>query len=133
MQDPDLAHIFRNAFPNTLDTTVRWHVDGIESHAPSSKLSRDKDRWRGAHSFIVTGDINAEWLRDSTNQLAQYQALAKSAPEISNLILGAINTQAEFVIESLVAKIALLFSDPLLKPEMRFDDEFAHQNPPRLA
>ena len=100
MQDPDLAHIFRNAFPNTLDTTVRWHVDGIESHAPSSKLSRDKDRWRGAHSFIVTGDINAEWLRDSTNQLAQYQALAKTAPEISNLILGAINTQAEFVIES---------------------------------
>jgi meiotically up-regulated gene 157 (Mug157) protein len=100
MRDPDLAHIFRNAFPNTLDTTVRWHVDGIKSNASQSKLVRDKGRWRGAQSFIVTGDINAEWLRDSTNQLAQYQALAKSTPEISNLILGAINTQAEFVIES---------------------------------
>ena len=100
MKDPDLAHIFRNAFPNTLDTTVRWHVDSVENHAPQSKLFRDKDRWQGAQSFIVTGDINAEWLRDSTNQLAQYQALAKTAPEISNLILGAINTQAEFVIES---------------------------------
>ena len=100
MRDLDLAHIFRNAFPNTLDTTVRWHVDGIKSHASQSKLFRDKDRWRGAQSFIVTGDINAEWLRDSTNQLAQYQALAKTAPEIANLILGAINTQAEFVIES---------------------------------
>jgi meiotically up-regulated gene 157 (Mug157) protein len=100
MRDPDLAQIFRNAFPNTLDTTVRWHVDGVGSHASQSKLFRDKDRWRGAQSFIVTGDINAEWLRDSTNQLAQYQALAKTAPEISNLILGAINTQAEFVIES---------------------------------
>ena len=100
MRDLDLAHIFRNAFPNTLDTTVRWHVDGVESHASPSKLYRDKDKWQGAQSFIVTGDINAEWLRDSTNQLAQYQPLAKTAPEISNLILGAINTQTEFVIES---------------------------------
>jgi uncharacterized protein len=100
MKDPDLAQIFRNAFPNTLDTTVMWHVDGIKTHAPRSRLQRDKDRWQGAQSFIVTGDINAEWLRDSANQLTQYQLLAKSASDISNLILGAINTQAEFVIES---------------------------------
>ena len=100
MKDPDLAQIFRNAFPNTLDTTVRWHVDGIKTFAPRSKLVQDKDKWQGPQSFIVTGDINAEWLRDSTNQLAQYQTLAKTAPEISNLILGAINTQAEYVIES---------------------------------
>ncbi|KIX08747.1 uncharacterized protein Z518_03404 [Rhinocladiella mackenziei CBS 650.93] len=100
IKDPDLAHIFRNAFPNTLDTTVLWHVDGVETHAPKSRLVRDQDRWKGAQSFIVTGDINAEWLRDSTNQLAQYQLLAKSAPDISNLLLGAINTQAEFVISS---------------------------------
>jgi uncharacterized protein len=99
-KDRDLAHIFRNAFPNTLDTTVRWHVDGVNTHAPKSSLMRDQDRWKGAHSFIVTGDINAEWLRDSTNQLSQYQSLAATAPDLSNLILGAINTQAEFVIQS---------------------------------
>jgi uncharacterized protein len=100
MRDPDLARIFENAFPNTLDTTVRWHVDGVTTHASKTKLRRDQGKWEGAQSFIVTGDINAEWLRDSTNQLAQYQALAKGSPELSNLILGAINTQAEFVIES---------------------------------
>ena len=100
MVDLDLAQVFRNAFPNTLDTTVRWHVDGVKDHAAKSKLFRDQDRWSGAQSFIVTGDINAEWLRDSTNQLAQYQSLALTAPEIGNLILGAINTQAEYVIES---------------------------------
>lgn len=102
-KDPDLAQIFRNAFPNTLDTTILWHVDGVNSHAlPSRMLTRDRDKWKKdrAYSFIVTGDINAEWLRDSTNQLAQYQALAKSAPDIKNLLLGAINTQAEFVISS---------------------------------
>ena len=98
MEDKDLARIFENAFPNTLDTTVRWHVDG------SSKLSIRKryqdGAWEGPQSFIVTGDINAEWLRDSTNQLAQYQTLAKKDPKIESLILGAINTQAEYVIES---------------------------------
>ncbi|KAI1608227.1 hypothetical protein EDD37DRAFT_583399 [Exophiala viscosa] len=100
IKDPDLAHIFRNAFPNTLDTTVLWHVDGVKTHAEKSRLVRDRGKWEGAQSFIVTGDINAEWLRDSTNQLAQYQSLAKTAPDISNLLLGAINTQAEFVIAS---------------------------------
>jgi meiotically up-regulated gene 157 (Mug157) protein len=99
--DKDLARIFENAFPNTLDTTVRWHVDGTEeSHAKKPSSYRRVGKWEGAQSFVVTGDINAEWLRDSTNQLAQYQTLAKKDKRIENLILGAINTQAEFIIVS---------------------------------
>lgn len=86
MADVDLARLFENCFPNTLDTTVRWH-----------KPSTDPTE---AQSFIVTGDINAQWLRDSTNQLKQYQSLAKSDPALQNLLLGAINTQASFVLES---------------------------------
>jgi meiotically up-regulated gene 157 (Mug157) protein len=97
MVDKDLARIFENAFPNTLDTTVRWHVDNIKDISQNHK---SPGRWKGAQSFIVTGDINAEWLRDSTNQLAQYQILAKKDKSITNLILGAINTQAEFIIVS---------------------------------
>ncbi|KAG9699074.1 glycoside hydrolase family 125 protein, partial [Aureobasidium melanogenum] len=96
MTDKDLARIFENAFPNTLDTTVRWHVDGTEK----STFKSSNGAWQGPQSFIVTGDINAEWLRDSTNQLAQYQKLAKKDKAIEMLILGAINTQAEYVIES---------------------------------
>ncbi|KAL9125981.1 MAG: hypothetical protein Q9217_004896 [Psora testacea] len=98
MEDKDLARIFENAFPNTLDTTVRWHVDG--SSKPLMHTHYQNGAWEGPQSFIVTGDINAEWLRDSTNQLAQYQTLAKKDKRISSLILGAINTQAEYVIES---------------------------------
>lgn len=99
MADKDLARLFENAFPNTLDTTVRWHVDGVNKKVKPG-LGREGESWDGAQSFIVTGDINAEWLRDSTNQLAQYQKLAKKDPKLESLILGAINTQAEFVISS---------------------------------
>lgn len=91
--------MFENAFPNTLDTTVRWHVDGTTKQKMTKK-HWDPAAWQGPQSFIVTGDINAEWLRDSTNQLAQYQLLAKKDEGIHRLILGAINTQAEYVIGS---------------------------------
>ncbi|KAJ8105441.1 hypothetical protein OPT61_g10176 [Boeremia exigua] len=99
MVDKDLARIFENAFPNTLDTTVRWHVDTTPPHRYGQR-NWDRDAWIGPQSFIVTGDINAEWLRDSTNQLQQYQPLAKKDKEIFKLIQGAINTQAEYVIGS---------------------------------
>ncbi|PVI03563.1 glycoside hydrolase family 125 protein [Periconia macrospinosa] len=97
--DKDLARLFENAFPNTLDTTVRWHVDGTFKPKPTRNIW-EKDAWKGPQSFIVTGDINAEWLRDSTNQLQQYQLLAKKDKDIHQLILGAINTQSEYVIVS---------------------------------
>ena len=98
MVDKDLARIFENAFPNTLDTTVRWHVDATGKR--SQHKHYQDGAWEGVQSFIVTGDINAEWLRDSTNQLAQYQPLAKKDKNLQSLILGAINTQVEYVIES---------------------------------
>jgi meiotically up-regulated gene 157 (Mug157) protein len=101
MVNKDLARLFENAFPNTLDTTVRWHVDGTTTHTElKARSSRNSAKWQGAQSFVVTGDINAEWLRDSTNQLLQYQPLAMKDKAIFNLILGAINTQAEYVIRS---------------------------------
>lgn len=101
MVDKDLARIFENAFPNTLDTTVKWHVDGTEKAGKGTQSwLGSTGAWEGAQSFIVTGDISAEWLRDSTNQLAQYQRLAKEDAAITTLLLGAINTQAEYVIAS---------------------------------
>lgn len=79
MVDPDMARLFENCFPNTLDTTVRWHVDS--------------DKQEERQSFIVTGDINAQWLRDSTNQLSQYMVLVGKDAKLKALIEGAINTQ----------------------------------------
>ncbi|KAJ6119746.1 Six-hairpin glycosidase [Penicillium sp. IBT 18751x] len=97
--DKDLAQLFRNAFPNTLDTTIRWHQNATSS-SPKKQRKRDSSVWTGLQTFIVTGDINAEWLRDSTNQLTNYQKLASSDKSLYNLILGAIATQSEYVIQS---------------------------------
>lgn len=103
IHDPDLARLFENTFPSTTDTTVKFHTSGNDKgfvRMAGGRTSEDEGAWEGPQSFIITGDILASWLRDSTNQLRPYQALAKKDKAIFNLILGAINTQSEYVIES---------------------------------
>lgn len=95
--NPDLAMLFTNALPNTLDTTIAWHVNGSASNTAVQKRTANT-AWAGAQSFVITGDIDAEWLRDSMNQLSNYQALAKTDKALYQLILGAINTQSEYII-----------------------------------
>lgn len=95
MIDKDLAKLFENAFPNTLDTTIRWHDDGNVNGT-----RKGGEAWQGPQSFVVTGDINAEWLRDSANQLSCYQSLSSKDPALKTLLHGAINTQVEYVLQS---------------------------------
>lgn len=80
IKDPDLARLVENCLPNTLDTTILWHTT-----TPNLQ------------SFVVTGDIHAEWLRDAARQLLVYQPLIKYDPGLKDLILGAINTQAKYL------------------------------------
>ena len=52
IKDPQLSWIFENCYPNTIDTTVDYElIDGKPD------------------TFIITGDIDAMWLRDSTAQV----------------------------------------------------------------
>ena len=60
ISDPELAWLFENCFPNTLDTTVRA---GQRDGKPDT--------------FVITGDIDAMWLRDSSAQVWPYLPLAK--------------------------------------------------------
>ena len=55
ISDPELATIFRNCFPNTLDTTVQ---QGTFDGKPDT--------------VVITGDIDAMWLRDSSAQVWPY-------------------------------------------------------------
>ena len=67
--DPALATIFENCFPNTLDTTV---FPGSFEGKPDT--------------YIVTGDIDAMWLRDSSAQVWPYLPLAKQDPQLRQLL-----------------------------------------------
>ncbi|AOA64042.1 Hypothetical protein PP7435_CHR3-0165 [Komagataella phaffii CBS 7435] len=81
-KDPDLFRLLENCLPNTLDTTILW-----------TDFEDDND----LRSFIVTGDIHAEWLRDAARQLSVYQPFVKHDRQLQLLMKGAINQQALFI------------------------------------
>ena len=81
IKDPELAWLFENCYPNTLDTTVNYSViDGKPD------------------TFVITGDINAMWLRDSSAQVWPYLPLIKDDAELQKLIKGVINRQAKCIL-----------------------------------
>jgi meiotically up-regulated gene 157 (Mug157) protein len=78
----ELAWMFENCFPNTLDTTVDFEmIDGRPD------------------TYVITGDIDAMWLRDSSAQVWPYLALMKDDPELQQLIAGVINRQTRCVLK----------------------------------
>jgi hypothetical protein len=79
--DPELAWMFQNCFPNTLDTTVEF---GILDGRPDT--------------FVITGDINAMWLRDSSAQVWPYLPLAKEDRSLQRLLAGVINRQTRCIL-----------------------------------
>jgi uncharacterized protein len=78
--DPELAWLFENCFPNTLDTTV---IPSIINGRPDT--------------FVITGDIRAMWLRDSSAQVWPYLPLLNKDPELKQLIAGVINRQVKCI------------------------------------
>ena len=76
-----MAWIFKNCFPNTLDTTVNHYQKNGKPY-----------------TYVITGDIDAMWLRDSSAQVFPYLSLAKEDEKLKNLLKGVINKQIEFVL-----------------------------------
>lgn len=83
----DLATVFSNAFPNTLDTTVYYY-----SPNPQTMTEAELD------AFVITGDIPALWLRDSMNQVIPYLPYLSQDENLRYMIEGLINRHAHSVI-----------------------------------
>lgn len=81
IKDEKLRWMFENCFPNTLDTTVRYT---LKNGKPDT--------------FVITGDIDAMWLRDSSAQVWPYLPLMKDDRELQLLIAGLINRQAACIL-----------------------------------
>lgn len=76
-----LGELFGNCFPNTLDTTVELgEVDGRPD------------------TFVITGDIHAMWLRDSSAQVQPYVSLAGQDPALARLLAGVIHRQSACIL-----------------------------------
>ena len=67
--DKELGWLFENCFPNTLDTTVTFKV-----------IDNKPD------TFVITGDIHAMWLRDSTAQVWPYLQLVNKDEKLQIFI-----------------------------------------------
>lgn len=80
-RQPELAWLFENCFPNTLDTTVDFTV---HNGRPDT--------------FVITGDIDAMWLRDSSAQVWPYLPLMKEDPRLQQLIRGVIHRQTACIL-----------------------------------
>jgi meiotically up-regulated gene 157 (Mug157) protein len=81
VRNPEIGWLFENCFPNTLDTTV--HFEYIRGKPDT---------------YIITGDIDAMWLRDSTAQVWPYLPLMKQDPKLQELIKGVINRQTKCIL-----------------------------------
>lgn len=69
--------VFSNVFANTHETTVKRYEDG--------------------DTYVLTGDIPAMWLRDSTAQVRPYLVLAKENKEIADIVRGVVSKQLKFI------------------------------------
>jgi len=94
VKNSEIAWLFENCFPNTLDTTVFFEIkNGIPD------------------TYVITGDIDAMWLRDSSAQVWPYVSFTKKDEQLRQLVAGVINHQVTCVLKDPYANA--FYNDPL--------------------
>jgi len=101
-----LFNILVKAYPNTMTTTVQHY-----------NLTRGYEA-----TYIITGDIEAMWLRDSTNQFIPYIRMPKDCTHMPGLTRGLLNTQAEFILIDVYTNAFKRFEDPKVQRPSYLND-----------
>ena len=82
VKNEELGWLFENCFPNTLDTTVFYST--MDGHPDT---------------YVITGDIDAMWLRDSSAQVWPYVNFAPKDAKLKQMIAGVINRQVTCILK----------------------------------
>ena len=78
---PGFRQMFVNSYLDTITRTAKWRTDDA---------GRDD-------TYVITGDINAMWLRDSCAQVWPYLPLAKDSEPVARVIRGTINRAFSYI------------------------------------
>lgn len=76
-EDTEIQKLFENCFLNTYETTLKQDEEG---------------------TFVITGDIPAMWLRDSSAQVRPYLMVAKEDKEIAKMLRQVIERQWKYIL-----------------------------------
>ncbi|WP_096189004.1 glycoside hydrolase family 125 protein [Evansella halocellulosilytica] len=93
--DKEIQKLFENCFINTYETTLKQDEAG---------------------TFVITGDIPAMWLRDSSAQVRPYLTVASKDQEIASILKQVIERQWKYILH-----------DPYANAFNRTEDNKGHQ------
>ncbi|KAJ9157525.1 DUF1237-domain-containing protein [Pleurostoma richardsiae] len=96
IKDPDLYRLFENSYPNTLDTMIKWRGYAAEVNETTGEEAETDQEL----AYVITGDIDAMWLRDSASQVYSYLRFLEASDDpgsLASLWRGLINAHARYI------------------------------------